>query len=108
MDEFSLAKGISWITKGREIENYVEPETLHRALEAAHPALYGKPNKTGQYDHSFYFKKKTGGIHKTANKVKVARIVCEEKANLDVLDLKQRINDLVKMIKRANGIGSPN
>lgn len=107
-DEFTKGGGVSWITKGREIENYIDPDTLQNALEKAHPRIYGKPDKVGQYDYAFYFRKKGGDVCENADKVKVARIVCGGKANLDVLDLKQRINELVEMVKVANGIGFPN
>lgn len=106
--EFSKESGICWVTKGREIENYVDHDVLQTALKAAHPKIYDKPDKAGEYDHAFFFYKKGGDLYKDADKVKVARIVCEKQADLDVLDLKAQISGLVKMIKEANGMGSAN
>jgi hypothetical protein len=98
---------IVWVTQGREVENYVEPVALHQALKSIHSTIYDGPVATGQYDNSFYFKrKKPNGkgdqIHKTADKVRVANLVCKEPANLSILDLKKRILSLVDMVRSAN------
>ncbi|UFI03644.1 AAA family ATPase [Roseibium aggregatum] len=105
-DEIGESSAV-WITKGREVENYVEPETLHLALKQTHPTIYKGPSSIGQFDNSFYFERKkpekNGNIiFKNADKVKVATLVCEQPANLNVLDLKRRISNLVKIVERAN------
>lgn len=107
--ELDDANSMVWVTRGREIENYVDPETLHQALQTVHSSIYKKPIATGQYDNSFYFTRKspdkTGkSVFKNADKVKVATLVCKQPANLDILDLKERIRKLALLIKNANSL----
>ncbi|WP_065322700.1 AAA family ATPase [Tritonibacter mobilis] len=109
--ELSDGNGLVWITKGREVENYVDPVLLHEALKSTHSSSYKGPVATGQYDHAFYFERKQPNrkdekIHKQADKVSVAGYVCEQPANLDILDLKAQIGKLVELIRKANGLVS--
>lgn len=102
--------GMVWITKGREIENYVDGDKLQAALKKLHSKLYIGAGKTGPYDHAFYFFRedpdKPGEVipHKDGNKVRAAALICEEVANLEVLDLREKIQALACTIQRANGL----
>lgn len=105
--EMDRGSGFAWITKGREIENYVRPELLHSALKELHPKLYSRPHKVGRYDHAFYFVKKNARspdteVYTAGDKVGVALHVAAKPAELDILDLRERINALVAMIRAAN------
>jgi predicted ATP-dependent endonuclease of OLD family len=106
--EMSEDRGICWITKGREIENYVDFQKLQGALASTHPMLYGGPANAGdQFEHALYFKTKGGRkapglVFEKTDKVKVARAVCALKPGLDQLDLADRIKELVEMIRQAN------
>lgn len=107
--ELSDGSGLVWITKGREVENYVDADLLHEALKETHPSSYKGTVETGPYDHAFYFERKRpdskgNKVHKAADKVSVAGYVCGKPANLDILDLKQRIRELVELIQKANGL----
>jgi len=108
--EMSGDGGYVWITAGREMENYVEGEKLQGALQELHPRLFFAAGKTGQYDHAFYFyrrdPKKVGQrlTFKDADKVGVASMICQGEANLDVLDLRERIVSLAKLVRKANGL----
>lgn len=113
IDEFSKHGGIAWLTEGREIENYVVHSELQAAVEEVYKASYVKASKGGQFDHALYFRrKKTKGLgssegeavvtEQNVDKVKVAHAVCANGANLDVLDLRERIEELVAMIREAN------
>ncbi|MGH1466055.1 MAG: ATP-dependent nuclease [Cognatishimia sp.] len=110
-NEMSSAGGIVWITKGREIENYVPYEWLQDALRERHPKVYGEPLADDPYGHAFHFKrkgKKTGAdeVYKNGDKVGVASIICADNtADFDVLDLKARIAELAWMILNANEMG---
>ncbi|MBL3611020.1 AAA family ATPase [Rhodovulum sulfidophilum] len=109
LDEMQDSECVVWITKGREIENYVEPAVLQEALKACHPTIYRNPDKVGQYDHAFYFvrkngKKSEGDVYTKGDKVGAALRVCEKPADLSILDLKARIGELAAMIRRANGV----
>ncbi len=102
--------GMVWITKGREIENYVDGEKLQAALQKLHPNLYIGAGKTGQFDHAFYFYRKDPDkpeqrkTHKDGNKVGAATAICADAADLDVLDLRERVEALTAMIREANGM----
>lgn len=111
-EEMSGDGGYVWITAGREVENYVEGVKLQEALQELHPRLFVAPGKTGRYDHAFYFFRqdpKKAGQRKTfkdADKVGVAGVICQGKADLDVLDLRERTGSLTNLIRKANGLSS--
>lgn len=102
--------GMTWVTAGREIENYIDGEKLQAALKALHPRLYLEPGKTGQFDHAFYFFRRSPDnperrqTYKGGNKVGAASIICKGEPNIDVLDLREKLQELTDMIRRANGI----
>ncbi|MEQ9239902.1 AAA family ATPase [Roseovarius indicus] len=113
--EISDRGGMAWITKGREIENYVPIEILHRALQEVHAKTFKELLATGQYDHVLHFRRTTRKkiskgaktrpdptVEKNADKIKIAENVCQYPAELDVLDLKKKIEKLVNMIRSAN------
>ncbi|MBY5973019.1 ATP-binding protein [Ferrimonas balearica] len=109
-EEMSEGSGVVWVTAGREIENYIDGSELQSALKALHPRLYKKAGKTGIYDHAFYFYRKDPKnserlvTFKSGDKVGAAAIICGKAARLEILDLKDRVSELAKMIQRANGI----
>lgn len=108
-NELSVGGGLVWITKGREVENYIDSDLLHEALKDTHPSSYKGSDDTGPYDHAYYFERKKpdrqgNTIHKGADKVSVAAYVCRKPANLDILDLKARTSELVELIRNANGL----
>lgn len=108
--EMNAGEGVVWVTAGREIENYIDGDELQSALKKLHPRLYKKPGKTGRYDHAFYFLRenpKTSDklmTYKGGDKVGAATIICNKPANLDCLDLRERIGEIVKMIRKANSL----
>ncbi|MEP5760574.1 MAG: AAA family ATPase [Litoreibacter sp.] len=108
--EMGEGAGVVWVTAGREIENYVDGNKLQWALEKLHPRLYKKAGKTKQYDHAFYFSREDPNnadklvTYKNGDKVGAATIICDEPAKLDILDLRDRIDELVKMIHKANSL----
>lgn len=110
LDEMDKGGGVVWITEGREIENYVDGLSLQEALKEIHSRIYVAPKGTGKYDHAFWFMRgnpEKGGQKKTykdGDKVGAASIICSSEANLDVLDLRERVSELAAMICRANGI----
>lgn len=107
--EMSGGDSVVWITKGREIENYVDPSVLQDALKTCHPKIYKQQSKVGQYDHAFYFernkpKQPQDKVYTKGDKVGAALHVCEHPADLSILDLKARIKELAEMIRRANDL----
>lgn len=113
MDEFREHGGLAWITKGREIENYIEHSKLQAAVASVHPASYARPSLGGPYDHALFFERTSKRreaassepdelIERNIDKVKVARLISEDQGDLSVLDLESRVNELVAYIQSAN------
>jgi len=105
--EISDSGRIAWVTKGREIENYVDYSSLQEALKNLHPRIYDEKQNGGEFDHAFYFYKKAkpGGkreTYKDADKVGAASIICDQEADYRFLDLDERVSELVSAIKFAN------
>lgn len=117
VSEFDKTGGIAWVTKGREIENYIKHELLQEAVKEACGSVYLRPTAGGQYDHALHFERfkrrasaSTGRTSKITSphietivdKVKVARIVCRSVADLNILDLELQIKRLAQVIRDAN------
>ena len=93
--------GLGWLTAGREIENYVSEAQMTEALRECYPS-FDKRSAKKQFDHVLPFKDNNGKLIKDVDKVRVARAVCTKEADLNVLDLRDKIGSLVEMIRRAN------
>ncbi|MFS0851906.1 AAA family ATPase [Novosphingobium panipatense] len=110
--EFAKHGGIAWITKGREVENYIDFDLLQEAVKAVHSGTYKGPATGGQYDHALHYMRKakvssgkaaTESTETNVDKVKVARrVIASGKVSLAPLDLKDRIGEIVAMIEKAN------
>ncbi len=100
--EFDKGSGFAWVTKGREIENYIKWEILEKAVKKVHPTVTGLRHK-GDYENKLTSVK---GAKKnfTVDKVKVAKEVTKNSADLDVLDLKSMVKKLVQFIRDANDL----
>lgn len=101
--EIEMHGGLAWITAGREIENYVARDVMDVALKEVYPSSFAKRIRIGQYEHVLPFRRADGTTQNDVDKVRVARAVCSRKGSLDVLDLEDRIRDLVEYIRQANG-----
>ncbi|WP_020162151.1 ATP-dependent nuclease [Cycloclasticus pugetii] len=102
-EEFNSGIGFSWITKGREVENYLDHDRLEESVIAVHPSA-GSLLKKGQWENLLKYKKKGGSIERDANKVDVARhYVNNNDADLSVLDLEERVQELSQFIDESNG-----
>lgn len=100
-DEFDSGPGYAWITEGREIENYLNPESLRKAISKIHPEAKAK-QAFGQYENTLLIKTKAGKDSQ-ASKVKVAKyIVGNNVADFNQLDLKKQSQKLVEFIKKSN------
>jgi hypothetical protein len=115
ISEFSGSHEFAWVTAGREIENYVRPELLHKCLAQIYPDTYGGQAGIGRYDHALHFTRKpiaqarktrpastVKHVETTVDKVRLAKAVMMEAADLNVLDLKTKTTELVSMIRRSN------
>lgn len=91
--------GISWVTAGRTVENYIPTTLLADVLND----LYSDRKHAKNADRwSDVLRPTDGGS--PLNKVRIAReVVARWEAGLDHLDLHQMIDVLVQMIREANG-----
>ncbi len=101
INEFADARGMAWVTKGREIENYIPNSAITGALAAIYPK-FCRQAFTGQFDHTLHFIDQSNNAVTNVDKVKIARLVCAHPADLSRLDLKLRIAELIKHIELAN------
>lgn len=113
-DEFEGHGDIAWVTKGREIENYIAYDRLQNAVKEVVGDVYDGPLSGSQYDHALHFQRKRPKksrnnvskqdlVQRDIDKVKVSRtIVGDGIKDIEVLDLKKRINQIVDMIRNAN------
>ena len=99
--EFDDGPGFAWVTDGREIENYLEKSTLRDAVEAV-KATAGSRVKTGQFDTAIPLVDPGKNNSPRIDKMKVAHEVTNRPADLDVLDLRKRLTQLVEFIHTAN------
>ena len=105
VDEVTAAGGMSWITRGREIENYATREIRERAMRKVHPnfkCLKTKDADENELSHPLEFINSNDEIATHFDKPAIAATIANEVANLDVLDLRERVVELVNFIKKAN------
>jgi hypothetical protein len=99
--EFDQGLGFAWVTKGREIENYVDPDVLRVAVERIKEG-FGSKVGSGQFDHAVPVVKSRTGKARPVDKIKVAHAVAKERADLSRLDLRKQIGRLVDFIRECN------
>lgn len=103
-DEFNSGSGFTWVTKGREVENYLDHDKVEKSVIAVHPSAGGLIAK-GEWENLLKYTKRRGRTERTASKVKVARhYITENEVDFGVLDLNARLEELCEFISYANGI----
>lgn len=103
-DEFNRGPGFAWVTKGREIENYIDSQTLGNAIKEIYPKIQSLQNK-GPYDDVFdKVVIEDGNMDLHPDKVKVAKKIVQKEVNFDVLDLNENVERLVKFVLESNGM----
>lgn len=92
-------RGSTWVTGGREIENYLNPECVHEAIEKCHPR--SKINKkSGEFEN--LLKGVLNDGKGDADKNKVAKYITKNKEpKFSILDLKQKIKKLYEFIEKS-------
>lgn len=94
-----------WITKGREIENYISINTIKNWLENIYQIETNiQQNENSKFETNFEENSKTAKIKYNLNKNKFALELVEFITEEDVLtlDLKQNIEQLIRRIKQWN------
>jgi predicted ATPase len=91
--------GFVWVTKGREIENYVPPDAILEALSAIAPTK--KHRKPASPYHDVIAVTARG--NPVADKVKIAHWLADNaKLTLGSLDLETQVKHLAEFIRTAN------
>lgn len=91
-EEFATINAFSWVTAGREIENYIDKEMLAGALA----------NLGNSTFEARSYRRYQKVIPEGVDKIKLAKEITRQDANLNVLDLKEQIDKLVLYIRAAN------
>ena len=100
--EFNRGPGFGWITAGREVENYLDKQTLKDAVLKVHPQAK-LPDSWDKYDSLLSLTNRSGSEIK-AKKVEIAHEyvnLVSHKFNF-IYDLKERVQKLVKFIHDSN------
>ncbi|WP_065257375.1 ATP-dependent nuclease [Pseudomonas bananamidigenes] len=116
MKEIEASGGVAWVTKGREIENYIAPAHIEAVIRNHHrhvdsivsPSIWANPLEYKTLRR--VAKKVPGKTSKVtppkrlvANKVKVAaKITSQYAPDYTVLDLAERIEALCRFIRKCN------
>lgn len=107
--EFTDFGGLVWVTQGREIENYISGRTLGEVIREIHPNSDIRPNWSQFGNLTKYRRKKDRGRVKNVaksvlevDKIKLAHAVTKHNSDLNILDLRQRIEEIIAFIRRAN------
>lgn len=101
--EFNQGIGFAWVTRGREVENYLDNDKVEKSVLSVHPSARNLVSKGDWSNLLEYTNMKGKKI--TASKVKVARHYIENnKPDLSILDLGVRIKDTCDFIVSVNNI----
>jgi hypothetical protein len=99
--EFNAGPGFAWVTKGREIENYIQPKILEEAVKQVYPETH-ELLESGPYAKSLVYISSKGKTIDRVDKIKVAREVAKMKPDFTVLDLDQMIRKSIQFIRSSN------
>lgn len=98
----------TWITKGREIENYITNDALQKWLQNDYSisCAFDNESNTKLEDNIFKIGKQTEKIKYNLNKNKYANEIVKyiDKTNFENIDLKQNLENLISTIKKWNKI----
>lgn len=96
--------GYAWLTKGREVENYLLADDVEKVVKVVHPIKVKSLEGKGQFDNILkYIPNGKGASDCVADKVSVARKYIEtQEINLNVLDLNKRISEVIEYIASVN------
>jgi len=105
-NEFDKGPGFAWITSGREIENYIRPEQMIRTLSSIYSNVH-KLLSNDRYNKIYHYMKKNGTIiDNKIDKVKIAKLIASQPADLDVEDLRVKVRQTSKFIRKCNDLPS--
>lgn len=100
--EFDVGPGFAWVTKGREVENYLDETLVEATVLAVHPSAKSLESR-GQWANLLRYNKTKGGEIKEASKVKVAQhYTANYVADLKRFDLEKQMERLRVFILESN------
>ncbi|SEO61849.1 ATP-dependent endonuclease [Nitrosovibrio sp. Nv6] len=100
-EEFDAGPGYTWITAGREIENYIAPDQLKEAIKKTRPSAKAL-SKFGRYDNCLSILTKSEK-KSMASKVDIAKFIVNNFfSDLTLLDLKDQVERLIGFIRESN------
>lgn len=91
--------GQAWVTAGYTIENYVPPSVLEAAIKAVHPSTAAR-NFSGQRRFTNPLSKNRVSL--VPSKTAIAKAAVELWGDEWPLDLKEQVQSVVELIRRAN------
>lgn len=94
--------GGTWITQGYTIENYLKPAALESAVRKVHPAVRRIANTRRSVDPLAHLVRSNGKPFSRVDKVAIALEVTQSPADFGVLDLEDRITELVDFIRASS------
>jgi hypothetical protein len=97
----NAGSGGTWITSGYTIENYVEHGLLEAAVRDVHPGVERLDDVTSTHDPLANVVRDDGRPVTQLDKVAIALGVCTHPADLDVLDLRERVTEVVRFIHES-------
>lgn len=105
-DELEKVGGVVWVTRGKEIENYVSYEARLAAVMSTHKSakkLAKEKEHETEWDHPLaYINKANGKIETRLSKVKIANEAIKREPDFGILDLNQRMKEIIDFIRHAN------
>jgi len=96
-----FGEAFSWVTDGREIENYIDEETISWALKEVVGSKFRARLETGKYGDLLAYDS-VSGTPQQADKVKVAHALAKAHVSMTHLKLHERVRRLVEFIKHSN------
>ncbi|MEM7096140.1 MAG: AAA family ATPase [Actinomycetota bacterium] len=98
--------GMCWITEGREVENYVDPDDMLAAIKSKSPKAKCLQGDGDPFERRYSYVGGHGAaiVDPPEGKPALARSVVAIEPKLDVLDLEERLVELSTFIRRANGL----
>lgn len=100
-EELEANGSFVWATKGREIENYVEPDLMLEALQDLDESAQALVAEN-RFAKAYEYNRGADKTHAPNSKVRLARAVAARPPDLDYLDLRENVESLVEFIRDAN------
>ena len=101
-NEFDQGPGFAWVTYGREIENYIKPGQMSEALGHLYKDFKKLEKPSDPFATAYSYRISSRRLRRDVDKIKLAHQITSMVADLDVLDLRKKVSEVVKFIRFAN------